>query len=841
MNIPLLRRRRPADDLVDVPTAPVAVRHIVGNLTFTATETWAWYGIPPAVWSFRSMAQRRQLLDAVAQRFTELVPARIRLRASARPYPAWEWAHNLDRRTPRPLPDASGARETYDWLLEAQQRRLQSASLAEKTVAIGVRVGPRLARDRIAALRAGVRQPEIKKLADRIKRVGQIIAGDGLAGRPLPGEHMAWLMHRSLALGVPTPAPAPGGDEWEREDLHHFTDPIRYETTPFGRTVKVIAVRDGTEVTRHVAILTMGRMEAIDIPESGKSPWMLHADQLPFPVEWSSTVDLLPGKAVAGGLERQMRLAKSQIAHYAEHDEEPPPSLDRVAQTARAKHDEATEGVEVDACRANGYHRLAVYGATEEEALDRAQQAIDHYSGQMRMTVEHPVGQFAMAREFVPGEPNARTGYLRRMPVRYFAAGLPHVSSMVGDSCGPYLGYTCGTARRAVMFDTHYTTEVMKSSGLVVIGGTPGAGKSNLIGVVSYLAARRGIPTVVLDPSGPLAALTRMPELAGHARHIDLTRAAPGALSPYALIPTPRRNQFDSEKDWLDAVVAAEQERKLLATDVCRMLLPEDVLTRGGTSTMLGGAIRAVGGGAQRDLWGVIDFLEREAGGEEIAANLRDAADLSLARLFFPDRTSRVEHQIPVDTVLTVLTMPGIVMPPENVGRAHWTLPEMLAVPLMHLATYYTTRVIYGLPMRERKVVSLDENHLFKATGSGRALFTRLGRDSRKHNACVLAGSQNPADVLDENVANFVKVAFVGRIEDEDTARESLRMLKVPGDCGYERVLGTFPVGDTPYREFLMRDAFGRVDRIRVDHGWHPALAAALNTDAINEDSGWAA
>jgi len=826
---------------VDAATPAMAVRHLVGNLTFTTTDTWAWYGLQPAVWSFRSMAQRRQLLDSTAQRFTELVPARIRLRVSARPYPAWQWAQNLDRRTPRPLPDQRGVEETYDWLLEAQQRRLQSSSLAEKTVALGVRVGPRLTRDRIAALRAGVREPELKKLADRIKRVQQIVGGDGLDGRPLTGEQTAWLMHRSLALGVPTPGPAPGGDEWETGDLHHFTDPVRYETTPFGRTVKVTAIRDSKEVTRFVAVLTMGRMEAIEIPESGASPWMLHADQLPFPIEWSSTVDLLPGKVVAPGLERQMRLAKSQIAHYAEHGEEPPPTIARVERSARHKHDEATEGVEVDACRANGYHRLAVYGATEEEALDRAQQAKDHYSGQMRMSVEHPVGQFAMAREFVPGEPNAGTGYLRRMPVRYFAAGLPHVSSMVGDGSGPYLGYTCGTARRAVMFDTHYTTEVMKSSGLVVIGGAPGAGKSNLIGTISYLAVRRGIPTVILDPSGPLAALTRMPELAPHSRHYDLTRAAPGALNPYALVPVPRRNQFTSDKDWHDAVVESEQERKLLATDICRMLLPEDVLGRGGTSTLLGGAIRAVGGGTDKNLWQVIDSLNEVSGGEEIAANLRDAADLSLARLFFPDPRAPAKVETEVDTVLTVLTMPGIVMPPEHVDRRHWTLPEMLAVPLMHLATYYTTRVIYGLPMRDRKVVSLDENHLFKATGSGRALFTRLGRDSRKHNACVLAGSQNPADVLDENVANFVKVAFVGRIDDEDTARESLRMLKVPDDCGYERVLGTFPVGEAPYREFLMRDAFGRVDRIRVDHGWHPALAAALNTDAINEGSGWAA
>ena len=60
------------------------------------------------------------------------------------------------------------------------------------------------------------------------------------------------------------------------------------------------------------------------------------------------------------------------------------------------------------------------------------------------------------------------------------------------------------------------------------------------------------------------------------------------------------------------------------------------------------------------------------------------------------------------------------------------------------------------------KLVALDETHFLGEWSAGRALFTRLGRDSRKWNTCVLAASQNPADVLGMDVANFMAAAFVG-------------------------------------------------------------------------------
>src|SRR4029450_9366614 len=73
--------------------------------------------------------------------------------------------------------------------------------------------------------------------------------------------------------------------------------------------------------------------------------------------------------------------------------------------------------------------------------------------------------------------------------------------------------------------------------------------------------------------------------------------------------------------------------------------------------------------------------------------------------------------------------------------------------------------------------------------GAGRALFTRLGRDSRKWNTCALAASHSPPPVPGLEVSTFISAACVGRIEDEQVAADALRMLRVPAGVGYEGVL----------------------------------------------------
>ncbi|HET9653745.1 MAG TPA: ATP-binding protein [Kineosporiaceae bacterium] len=818
---------------------PLTLRTIDGNIALTATHAWAWFALPTQRWAFRADHERLNLVLDGASRLSALAGRQLHLRITSRPYPAASWARALDERTPFPL--AGVPNDEWGDHLVRVQKHLRAATMAEKEMYLGVRLSDRSG---VASMAERLlRRPtgrELERLDRDAALVAETVAGPGLEGRAVKAAELEWLMRRSLSLGLPAPgalSPVQDG-RWETEDLFELTDGVVYEAEPFSPSVRVSRRDPGSSAMhRHVSVLSVGRVEELEVPEVAQEPWMVHTDRLPFPVEWSVRLDVLDGETALNSVQRKLLVVRDMQRHYHEHDLDEPLALERQARQARTIEDEMTSGSEVTGTRVHGWFRIAVTGVTEEQCLERARMLIDSYR-KRRMTIVHPKGQYGLLREFIPGEPLSSTAYRRRLPAMYLSAGVPAAASTLGDRRGPYIGHTSTSSRRAVMFDTHFATEVRETSGLVPIVGSLGSGKSVLAGLITYEAARRGITSVMLDPSGPLSALCELPELRAHSRHIDLTTAVPGTLNPYAVVAQPRPEDYPNEDALEEARTLAAQDRKLLALDVTTMLLPPVLAAAPRTRLLLTETIRSTRGAPATSLWTVIDALERRGDEEarDIAAYLRDMAELPLARLFFPvgptsDTTTSGE------AVLTVLTMPGLVLPPPSVPREHWSTSEQLAVPLLHLASWYASRTIYGRPRAERKLVALDETHFLGEWGAGRALFTRLGRDSRKWNTCVLAASQNPADVLGMEVSNFISAAFVGRIEDEQVAADALRMLRVPAGVGYEAVLSRLSPRSAAgtrsgLREFVMRDVDGNVDRMRVDLDHLPHVLSALDTTA---------
>ena len=195
------------------------------------------------------------------------------------------------------------------------------------------------------------------------------------------------------------------------------------------------------------------------------------------------------------------------------------------------------------------------------------------------------------------------------------------------------------------------------------------------------------------------------------------------------------------------------------------------------------------------------------------------------------------------DDRLTVLTMSGLTLPRDAVGREHWTDAESLGVELLNLAAWLTQRSIYERPRDQRKGVWIDEAFFLSEVPTGRVLMNRFARDSRKWNVRVLLSSQIPADFL--KIQGFVSLldsVFVGRLDDDDAQADALRLLKVPIGAGYEQVvasLGRRPGGarlaterDRAPRQFIFGDGAGGVERIRVDFsGTHlEHLVSALDT-----------
>ena len=841
-------------------TPDIALRSIDGHLTRTGTQVMAWYRLAAQAWSFRSDSQREVLIRQIAAQLGELQGRWLHIRVTTRPYPVHMWAESFDNNALGRLPDVPGALG-WDGFLEGEQRHLMGLSMSDKEVFLGIEVSGRSMLDRWVEKAAPVLgkvapaavQAELSALASEVGHLDELVAGSGLDAVPATGDDVAWLMHRSCSLGLPAPrtiAPT-NSSRWEAEDLAAFTDGVDMFQEPYAPTVRVVGRLRSATVQRNVAVLTVGLMDSLRIPEVD-DPWMQHSDRLPFPVEWSARVYVRRPEEVTGELQRQMGKVRSQIRHYThDHDLDPPMSLARQADRVLEVEDELTSGLTQLNTRLYGWWRVAVSGRDEAEAVSRAQQVLEIY--RPKVQVEHPEAQYRYAREFIPGEPLASTAYRRRGSVMWAAAAVPAATASVGDRRGIMLGETCTATRRPVAWDPWLAQEVRRASGLTAVVGGLGSGKSFLTGLIVYKTLRAGARWTVLDPSGPLADLTRLPELAPFSRHINLLRAEPGILNPYRVVAEPRADHFADEDEpdraWRRERSLAAATRRRLVLDVLTGLLPFDVARMPHTRIVLLRAVREVGGAPDRHPGQVIDTLRRHArDGEEhagvVADFLEERRELPQAALLFPDTSRDDPWQADRDYRLTVLTMQGMTLPRPGSPREEWTDAESLAVELLNLASWLTQRTIYDADRNLRKGVALDETHFLSQVPTGKVLIDRLARDSRKFNVRALFASQLAGDLLRvSGFASLVNAVFVGRTDDEQAQSEALRLLRVPTGVGYEQMLGTLSPrprhddrpDDTP-RQFVFADGHGGVEKIRIDleapHLEHVREALDTNPDA---------
>lgn len=856
-------RRLPGEQAIPTYTPSIAARSIDGHLLRNSTDVFAWYRLAPQRWSFRSDSQRQDLIAAIAGQYAELAGRWLHLRVTTRPYPIRMWAEAHVHNAVNRLPDTAGALSFDDYLI-GEQQQLLGRSMAEKEVYLGVQVQTRNMVDRAVERAAPLLRrifpaavdAELLAIDSEVEHLDQVIASAGLEGRPATAQEMSWLMHRSCSLGLPAPRnlPAVPDSVWEPEDLASFTDAADFHQEPYSPTVTVRG-RTGSNagMTRHVAVLTVGQMHGLQIPEID-DPWLQHSDRLAASVEWSARIYVRRPEEVQGELSRQMNKVRSQVRHYTdEHELEPPQSLARQASRVLEIDDEMTSGFTALATRVRSWWRLAVSGPTERDALRLAQQVLELYKP--KVAIEHPEAQYALAREFIPGESLASSAYMRRGSVVWAAAAVPTATAEVGDRRGILLGETCTATRRPVAWDPWMAQEIRDGSGLTAMVAGLGGGKSFLGGGIVYKTLRAGAHWTILDPSGPLTKLCDLPELRPYARPINLLNAQPGILNPYRVVAEPQfdhfRDEDDPERAWRREKALAAATRRRLALDVLTGLLPYDIARMPQTRIVLLRAVRMVGGRADADPSLVFDALRRDASEHhEHAVVVADFLDEMRERmsLLIPEKDADPYNETRDDR-LTVMTMAGLTLPKDGVGREHWTDAESLGVEMLNLAAWLTQRSIYERPKDTRKGVWIDEAFFLSEVPTGRVLMNRFARDSRKWNVRVLLSSQIPADFL--RIQGFVALldsVFVGRLDDDQAQEDALRLLKVPVGAGYEQVvasLGRRPgahrdaVRDTAPRQFIFGDGAGGVERIRIDlSGPHlDHLRAAMDTtpDALRD------
>ena len=816
----------------------------------------------PVGWNYRSNQQCEKEIDAQVRYLVALTGCDAHLLSMPMPYPVSAWARNYDLNTPNPVDQ-----KAWDKHLNTKQRSLRYGNLGENITMVGVTLGARnpintmLDRFRPGAVREATRfADEIAVLTEALSHVAQ----------PANQREVEWLLHQTRGCSLPTPPASPlhGKTPMGPYDLAGIYDNVEVvpgrigaRSTHLVGATRLVTTPDGETTTkefeRWVTVVAMGRTEPLTIPEK-HSPWLAYAQQFPGVIT-SVRFTVVSGPDAAKAVEAKIKLVQEQAEQIAQHGMTPQPNLHRVLGRAIAMQDQMQESHSAHATRVKVWARFAISAPTEAETATKVQQFRKHME-KYNIATEPPKAQEALYRELTPGEPLATTAHRRVMPVRMFAAAVPQVSSAIGDRQGTHFGHTVGVVKAPCIWDMWLGMEQNDAGGFTPVVGEMGSGKSSFLGYCIAMAIFRGIFTTALDPSGLLAKVAQWGPIKDHTDVIDLLTSPPGSLSPFSVVPEPRIEHARQDPKTLelpedereeyaarlhaDNVVDAAITRKALAVDVLRNCLPKGLNRDPNTEVLLMQAVRATHGLQTSSLTVALDALAamKDKHAQVLHATLQEIREHPYARLFlgagYQHTAFSKTDPTPSDKTGLIITMSGLVLPDPTSDRDTWSMAERLAVPLLNLAAHYTSSRIYRRPMNERKLFAGDEFHFFAAWPSGRALTSRLERDSRKWNLRVLAASQDTVTAMSSQDASsaLVSDAIIFNISanSPEQQKAGLKILNIPS--GFEKVLSDLRSrrDERNPNAPKWRDAMVRINgepgRVRFTYGDEPDLQRLLIT-----------
>src|SRR6202046_1032790 len=600
----------------------LSLRYFDDRILLTETHAWAYYRLPTQPYEFTTPQDREALATniTVALAAIRMPDAELHLRIVHRSYPAAEWAAQLDATS-----DGGPGWRNY---LDEMYRHVWAKDFWAKEVYLGVRLGQRGMRAQLgggafaqflSTYRAGeqamglddeaIGGAEITRWTDHAERLGRALGASPLAARHATSDQIAWLVRHTLmgSAGDPRPS-AVRRRRWGAGEIESLYEGQVHN----GRTLLHLENPEGESFE---AFLSFSRFpDVMSFPDG--EPWLHFADSLPFPVEVSSRMRLIPPAKASKDVGRRLAHARDMDAHIREAGAEMPIALAEQIEAARLlEHGINKERLPF----VYGWHRLMLTAPSRELCVRRAEAVAEHHRDAGIDVVNSTGAQISLLCESLPGDKVRLTSYLQRQPLYTIAGGMPTATVDLGDRAasdagwvGPYIGETLGRARTVVHFDPLVAAARNRPTA-VAITGEPGGGKTTLALLLILQLALRGVTVAVIDPKGDAESLGQL--LRGHgrpARGLPLGSAAPGLLDPFS---------FGDDL----------AERRTMATETLRLLLPR--MSEERESAMIQ-AVGAIAGGEQPSLGKVVTRLEQSAdpASMNLGAVLRSMSEMRLPR-----------------------------------------------------------------------------------------------------------------------------------------------------------------------------------------------------------------
>ncbi|MER5624099.1 ATP-binding protein [Streptosporangium sp. NPDC002544] len=776
----------------------LAVRYFDDRILLTDSSVWAYFRLPTVSYEFITPEEREALATniTIALAAIRMPDAEVHLRVAHRTYPAAEWAMALNATSD----EGPGWRD----YLEDMYRHVWAKDFWTKEVYLGVRLGTRgrqLGAGVLSQLFGfyqrsekalgieddHVPKAEIAKWSEQAERLGRALSASALYARHASSVELAWLFQHATtgSLGDP-PASASPKRRWGQGEIESLVEGQIHN----GRALLRIEQPHGDSYVAHMSFARFPDL----MPFPDGEPWMHFADQLPFPVEISSRMRLIPPVKASKDVARQLAHARDMDIHIREAGAEAPLALAEQIDAARMlEHGITKERLPF----VYGWHRLIVSAPTEEICVQRVEAVVEHYRDMGIDIVNSTGDQFSLFCETLPGERVRVNAYAQRQPLRTIAGGMATATVDLGDRTdeggsgwmGPYVGETLGRARSIVHFDPLVAATRNRPTA-IAITGEPGGGKTTLALLMIYQMALRGVTVAVIDPKGDADSLVQLLRKRGRkARIIPLGSAAPGLLDPFS---------FGDD-------LAA---KKTMATETLRLLLPR--MSEERESAMIQ-AVAAVSNAEDPSLGKVVDFLEQtdDAASKNLGAVLRSMSDMHLARLCFDPSGG---DQIDTEGWTTVFTLGGLTLPDASTGRDDYSYEQRLSVALLYLVAQFARGLMNGLDRRTPKAIFLDEAWAITSTPEGAKLVPEVSRMGRSRNTALVLVSQNAGDLLSEQVTNCLSSVFAFRSTERVEVEHVMALLGVEASEEHKAVLRSLGNG-----ECVFRDLDGRAGRIGVD------------------------
>ncbi|HEY0936550.1 MAG TPA: ATP-binding protein, partial [Trebonia sp.] len=522
-------------------------------------------------------------------------------------------------------------------------------------------------------------------------------------------------------------------------------------------------------------------------------PWLHYADSLPFPVEISSRMNLIPPAKASKDVSRRLAHARDMDAHIREAGAEAPLALaEQIAAARMLEHGITKERLPF----VYGWHRVLVTAPTRELAVRRVEAVTEHYRDIGIDLVNSSGDQFSLLSESLPGEKVRLSSYVQRQPLYTIAGGMPTATVELGDRIaegvgwiGPFIGETLGRARSVVHFDPMLAAARNRPTA-VAITGEPGGGKTTLAMLLIYQMALRGATIAVIDPKGDAEPLARYLAKTGRkTRVLPLSSAAAGLLDPFS---------FGDDL----------AEKRTMATETLRLLLPR--MSEERESAMIQ-AVGAIAGGARPSLGKVVTMLEEsdDPAWKNLGAVMRSVSEMRLARLCFAPSGGQ---QIDAEGWTTVFTLGGLTLPDTSTSREDYSYEQRLSVALLYLVSQFARRLMNTIDRTAPKAIFLDEAWAITATPEGAKLVPEVSRMGRSRNTALVLISQNAGDLLHEQVTNCISSVFAFRSSERSEVTNVLSLLGVEPSEEHKAILRALGNG-----ECIFRDLDDRAGRIGVD------------------------